>query len=1534
MKNLFHFLIVLTVLFLTSQFTYAQPWTYNFGTGTGTWTTGVSTTFLPSPPSGGGDTARVRIGTQGGSFNMENPGISDLGTGTELRGVAPTGGSVNKMSIVNYTPGKTFTMKFTVRFGGGASGIWYFFQGDGASYNDNNAFSGTQVFTGLSWTFAASGTITSQYRNGSAWTTLAGTPFAQDVNYSVEIYGNNSTSTINYSYGTPQTVASNTYDLWVNGILAGDDLTKGLIANDVNIDSWMFYGASSTTNVATIYLDDFEYSNSISGTASNGPPSISSITRTTFVPATSGTTDVQSSITDDHNISSAKLHVRVNGGNYDSTLTMSVVSGSTYGATIPASKHVTNGDLVEYFISAIDDSSAYTASGLGGYFVGDSRIDSIKSHGVTEVAGYGARVNGTINVGANIQASNACYIQDVSGGIRLSATGMPWSITAGRNAKVEGTIAARFNSYQLQTPNFNFVDTLLGNSTVTPVTITLPTSKDSSYINEGRLVKILSMTTDSAGKIFTATKIYPYKEADNDTISLYVESNGTANTIVGKTIPSSATDVIGILTYYNTYMEIKPRKAEDLGLSTGDGSGTAAIKATTRLVSLTAVAETLTVTGDGTNTLESVSIQIPLTWTWTNTTSYVLTGAFAGKTPVITGDGSTTPRLITISGLLLTDINPGTIEIKDLNTPASSGTTTFTVKTAITSGTLTTIASSPTVNITTNTFEAIATGNWNNGAIWSGGVVPTASDDVTMTTGNVVVTITADAQCNKLTMVGVADTVGGIAGPVLQFNTTGVLTLTVNGKLDLSGTPGRPKFTSNGNTAAIVVFKSGVFTNVSNSTSIGSPGLNMNEGTVKFLGTSTDTLKTDAGFRLGNLIIGDDSNPKTLYWNQTTSATMNIQSLTVKGHSSFIIGMESEANINGIGNYSTAGVPMLTGGILIEPNASMLVNNTSGASYSAYINLKNGGITNNGTLNLKSPNGSRKYSLAFGELTADPTGSKQTIGGTNVGTYSFVKVGDLDTILLSRSMNLDTLLINGEIVESSGNTIVGVSKTTRRIEQSVANNCGGIGVVLTGIDVDADTTIIYRTTGTAQTSGVKSSILRSFDFIPYTGTGLNAAFDFYYDDNELNGQTEGTLKVWKSTDAGIFWIDQPTTVNTALNKLSSFTVNSASRWTAADASNPLGGDIKTLVVTQGWNLISLPYIVPDARKIVLFPTVPGNAFYYEGNYKVEDTLKKGIGYWLKFPSDTTFNFTGVDIVLDTITVADGWNLIGSIGKNVIVSTITQIPAGNVTSQFFKFTNTYEISDTLKPGFGYWVKSNGGGKLVLQAQLSAIPKSSSLDLFDKLNRITITDNAGKKQTLYFGELNNAALLRYFEMPPSAPEEIFDVRFSSNRNVEQINSDLNLSESVIKISGAIYPIQIESEIRQAGNNYQLKTGDQKRLINGISKLIVNNPVGEISISSNKLNNIPSEFSLGETYPNPFNPSTKFQVGIPKNAEVNITVYDVLGREIKTLITGELQAGISIVEWNGMSNQNSMVPSGIYFIKMTAGNFTKLVKTVLMK
>jgi parallel beta-helix repeat protein len=89
------------------------------------------------------------------------------------------------------------------------------------------------------------------------------------------------------------------------------------------------------------------------------------------------------------------------------------------------------------------------------------------------------------------------------------------------------------------------------------------------------------------------------------------------------------------------------------------------------------------------------------------------------------------------------------------------------------------------------------------------------------------------------------------------------------------------------------------------------------------------------------------------------------------------------------------------------------------------------------------------------------------------------------------------------------------------------------------------------------------------------------------------------------------------------------------------------------------------------------------------------------------------------------------------------------------------------------------------------------------------------------------------------------------------------------------------------------------------------------------------LPAEFSLSQNYPNPFNPSTTIRYALPSSAHVRLTVYDMLGREVETLINEEQSAGWKEYEWNAGTRS-----SGIYFYTIQAGANTETKKLMLLK
>jgi len=94
------------------------------------------------------------------------------------------------------------------------------------------------------------------------------------------------------------------------------------------------------------------------------------------------------------------------------------------------------------------------------------------------------------------------------------------------------------------------------------------------------------------------------------------------------------------------------------------------------------------------------------------------------------------------------------------------------------------------------------------------------------------------------------------------------------------------------------------------------------------------------------------------------------------------------------------------------------------------------------------------------------------------------------------------------------------------------------------------------------------------------------------------------------------------------------------------------------------------------------------------------------------------------------------------------------------------------------------------------------------------------------------------------------------------------------------------------------------------------------------------LPVEFSLSQNMPNPFNPTTVVSFALPKDVKVNLSVYNVLGQQVKTLVNDFMRAGNQSVTWDGTDNTGHQVGSGVYFYKISAGDFSATKKMLLLK
>ncbi len=94
------------------------------------------------------------------------------------------------------------------------------------------------------------------------------------------------------------------------------------------------------------------------------------------------------------------------------------------------------------------------------------------------------------------------------------------------------------------------------------------------------------------------------------------------------------------------------------------------------------------------------------------------------------------------------------------------------------------------------------------------------------------------------------------------------------------------------------------------------------------------------------------------------------------------------------------------------------------------------------------------------------------------------------------------------------------------------------------------------------------------------------------------------------------------------------------------------------------------------------------------------------------------------------------------------------------------------------------------------------------------------------------------------------------------------------------------------------------------------------------------VPSNYYLSQNYPNPFNPVTSFSYQIPVACDVTVTVYNLLGEEVKVLIDKYHEPGYYRLEWNGLDKNENRAASGIYLLHIMAGSFSMVRKMALMR
>lgn len=378
------------------------------------------------------------------------------------------------------------------------------------------------------------------------------------------------------------------------------------------------------------------------------------------------------------------------------------------------------------------------------------------------------------------------------------------------------------------------------------------------------------------------------------------------------------------------------------------------------------------------------------------------------------------------------------------------------------------------------------------------------------------------------------------------------------------------------------------------------------------------------------------------------------------------------------------------------------------------------------------------------------------------------------------------------------------------------------------------------------------------------------------------------------------------------------------------------------IIKKGWNFLSLPVRPINNQWNVFYPNAINKPFFWSQNqYQFDELLRVGVGYFVKYSDQVDTKFSGSFIseisVLgsgDSVKIYPGWNTIGCVSTPLSIRDIAftnfGLEAPNPTEVrkngiwAYKTNRGYEEVSELRPGLGYWIKSDAHGYLRLVARFeksieNTLPSERDVAIAQSV-KINFADNAQHEKTLYLG-LNKSIAADMFELPPLPFADMFDIRFANNALLEVTDNP------VVKLTGIEYPLAIS--ITDPANEYTFVDAITGQILGTITPqnrtLVIYNSSNTIRIL---INNIENAEALS-VYPNPVTSTALLRYKLTNDANIHLAIYDALGNEVKTIANGLVPAGEHTFTINA-----SEFASGQYVCKMKIGNETKVVLVNIVK
>ena len=399
------------------------------------------------------------------------------------------------------------------------------------------------------------------------------------------------------------------------------------------------------------------------------------------------------------------------------------------------------------------------------------------------------------------------------------------------------------------------------------------------------------------------------------------------------------------------------------------------------------------------------------------------------------------------------------------------------------------------------------------------------------------------------------------------------------------------------------------------------------------------------------------------------------------------------------------------------------------------------------------------------------------------------------------------------------------------------------------------------------------------------------------------------------------------TVEGLMNGVYSFAVSAVYASGESPQSTPVEVEVTDASIVleiqnmADWNMVGLPVMISDPSYQNVYSNAVENTLYSFGEgYQSETELVPGNGYWLRFAQEGANTIIGGAIHEVTVPLTQDWNMISGPSFYCDVDGIIDPDDLIVPGTFYGFGNGYESTSILEPGKGYWVRSYGAGE-VLVVPSYARKTEQPINWLEHAHVLTIN---GKN--LYFGvDIPERDMLRY-SLPPKPPLGAFDVRFTGDWLVAESSSAIDIMNTDEKTTVS-WHMSTTKEIQDQWVLVNPVTGEELILMEN-NQIVLNGNLERLHLEKRVVSS-PEIFSLRQNYPNPFNPVTTIEYTIAKEGRVTLVVYDLLGKEIQSLVNAIQTPGNYSVKFDGET-----LSSGVYFYTMTTDENTFTKKLILLK